>query len=115
MHCGAGSENDGLPRQLSSHLSGHRPVESDSHKTFGFSVRKSCFKNRLAISDESAVAKTLAASDCAARRAIRASQRDRRLILRTGGADRGRDDGTGNEGGEQQHELPGANPHGRAR
>jgi hypothetical protein len=42
----------GLPRQCSSHLSCDRPVESDSHKTFGFSARKSCCNKRLGISDD---------------------------------------------------------------
>ena len=35
----------------SSHLSGCRPIESNSDKTSGFSTRKPCFTKRLAISD----------------------------------------------------------------
>jgi hypothetical protein len=40
---------DALP---SRQLRGHRSVESDSHKTFEFSARKSCVKKRMRIRDE---------------------------------------------------------------
>ena len=46
------SENVGLTRRLSSHLSGDRLVESDSYKWHGFPDRKSCFEKRLGISEE---------------------------------------------------------------
>jgi hypothetical protein len=42
-----------LMRRHSSHLSGDRPVERDSEKTYEFSARKSCIENRSGISDES--------------------------------------------------------------
>src|SRR5436190_829108 len=41
-----------LMRWISSHSAGQHPNESDSHKTDGFSARKSCIIKRLAISDE---------------------------------------------------------------
>ena len=39
--------NVGLMRRHSSHLSGHRPIERDSHKTVEFSARKSCVRKRM--------------------------------------------------------------------
>jgi len=45
------SEMVALIRRPSSHLSGCRPIESNSDKTSGFSTRKPCFTKRLAISD----------------------------------------------------------------
>ena len=41
-----------LMRGLSSHLSGHRPVEGNSHKTYEFSARKSGVEKRMRIRDE---------------------------------------------------------------
>jgi hypothetical protein len=45
-------KNVPLMRCLGSRFSGHRSVERDSHKTFEFSARKSCFKKRMRIRDE---------------------------------------------------------------
>src|SRR5437773_198419 len=42
----------GMLRCHSGRLSSHRLVESDSHKTEGFSARESRFAKRLSISDE---------------------------------------------------------------
>jgi outer membrane protein TolC len=39
-------------RSPSSHFGGHRSGESDSHKTFEFSARKSCVKKRTRIQDD---------------------------------------------------------------
>ena len=41
-----------LDAVLSSHLSGRRPVDGDSHKTSEFSTLKSCFTKRFSISDK---------------------------------------------------------------
>src|SRR5437867_7625960 len=40
------AENVGLMRGGSSHFDSSRPVEADSHKTLGFSGRKSCVTKR---------------------------------------------------------------------
>ena len=45
------SNNVDLIRHLSSDLVERHPIEVDSEQTVDFSARKSCFKNRLAISD----------------------------------------------------------------
>jgi hypothetical protein len=49
----APSENVRLMRCPSTQFRGHRSVESDSHKTFEFSARKSCVTKRMRIRGES--------------------------------------------------------------
>src|SRR5258708_1121598 len=51
-HYWAKSESVLLMRGHSSHLTGYRPIERNSHKSFEFSTRKTCFTKRLGISDE---------------------------------------------------------------
>jgi hypothetical protein len=46
------AENVPLMRCRSSRFGGHHSVESDSHKTFEFSARKSRLKKRMRIRDE---------------------------------------------------------------